>query len=63
MVAQAGFADAFSKYLLNGSSLITLTFATLFDLARIATVFAISFATMVPLAIYFGLKGVDYEIV
>jgi len=57
LVAEAGFADAFSKYLLNGSSLLTLTFATLFDLARIATVFAISFATMVPIAIYFGLKG------
>ena len=57
LVAAAGFADAFKTYLLNGSSLLTLTFATLYDLARIGTVFAVSFATMVPLAIYFGIKG------
>lgn len=57
LVAEAGFAKAFTEYILNFNSLVTLTFATLFDLARIATVFAISFATMVPIAIYFGLKG------
>ncbi|MCL4340701.1 MAG: ABC transporter permease subunit [Candidatus Thermoplasmatota archaeon] len=57
LVAEAGFARAFTEYLLNFGSIVTLTFATLFDLARIATVFAISFATMVPMAIYFGLKG------
>lgn len=56
-VALAGFGAAFLTYLTDLSVLGQLAVAAGFDLLRIAIVFAVSFLTMVPLAMYFGSRG------
>ena len=58
-VADAGFSSAFTTYILNPYYLKIFGIATLYDLARIAIVFAISLGTMVPLAVFFGRRKVS----
>lgn len=58
-VADAGFSSAFTEYILNPYYLKVFGIATLYDLARIAIVFAISLGTMVPLAVFFGRRKVS----
>ena len=58
-VAESGFSSAFTQYILNPYYLKIFGIATLYDLARIATVFAISLGTMVPLAVFFGRRKVS----
>jgi len=58
-VAESGFSSAFTEYILNPHYLKIFGIATLYDLARIGIVFAISLGTMVPLAVFFGRRKVS----
>ncbi len=59
LIARSGFAEAFTKYLIDLDYLRSLIIGLSYDLVRILIVFAISVMTMVPLAMRLGGKGQD----
>lgn len=58
-IAQSGFREAFGTYLTKLEFLKKMIFGTLYDLLRIAIVYLLSLATMVPLAIALGRRKVS----
>jgi len=54
IIAQSGFSEAFLLYVINRRFLLDATVGAIYDLTRIVIVYAISLATMVPLAIIAG---------
>ncbi|MCL4447618.1 MAG: ABC transporter permease subunit [Thermoplasmatales archaeon] len=63
LIAQSGFAAAFSSYVIKPSFLIAASIGTGYDLIRIVLVYTFSLLTMVPLAILAGKKGKEGDIV
>jgi NitT/TauT family transport system permease protein len=63
LIAQSGFAAAFSLYVVKPSFLVAASIGAGYDLLRIVIVYAISLATMVPLAIIAGRKGREGDVV
>lgn len=57
LVALSGFAEAFTRYILNAGFMKELIIGVSYDLLRVLVVFVISILTMVPLAMYFGNRG------
>ena len=62
LIAQSGFAAAFSLYVTRPSFLVSASIGTAYDLLRIGIVYAISLATMVPLAIIAGKRRKEGDI-
>ncbi|MEM0134312.1 MAG: ABC transporter permease subunit [Thermoplasmatales archaeon] len=54
LIAQSGFAAAFSLYVIRPSFLLTASIGTVYDLIRIGIVYVVSLLTMVPLALMAG---------
>jgi NitT/TauT family transport system permease protein len=63
LIAQSGFAVAFSMYVIKPSFLLAASIGAGYDLIRIVIVYAVSIATMVPLAIVAGRKGREGDLV
>ncbi len=63
VIAQTGFAAAFSLYFVKPSFLIDASIGTGYDLIRIGIVYVISLATMVPLALIAGRKRREGDLV
>ncbi len=63
LIAQSGFAAAFTLYVVKPSFLREASIGTAYDLLRIAIVYFISLATMVPLAIIAGKKGREGDMI
>jgi NitT/TauT family transport system permease protein len=62
LIAQSGFAAAFSLYVVKPSFLLAAGVGTGYDLIRIAIVYLVSLLTMVPLALLAGRKGREGDI-
>lgn len=58
-IAQSGFKEAFTTYLIKLEFLQKMIVGTLYDLLRIAIVYLLSLVTMVPLAIALGRRKVS----
>ncbi|MCW6157923.1 MAG: ABC transporter permease subunit [Thermoplasmatales archaeon] len=63
LIAQSGFAAAFTLYVVKPSFLREASIGTAYDLLRIAIVYLISLATMVPLAIIAGKRGREGDMI
>ncbi|MCL4333904.1 MAG: ABC transporter permease subunit [Candidatus Thermoplasmatota archaeon] len=63
LIAQSGFAVAFSMYVVKPSFIAAAGIGAGYDLIRILLVYIISLATMVPLAIVAGRKGREGDMV